>query len=87
MAAYTTTRGASWYHESVSVDPDEGSDSMPTFVSSSPSNPLTLNETLMVLLAVPQCRPMPRSGLGLVQATRTLHTELAPGNPGCSQRW
>eukprot|EP00976_Prorocentrum_cordatum_P086455 1186514-Prorocentrum_minimum.AAC.2 len=33
--------------------------------------------------------PTPASlkGLGLVQETRTLRTELAPGNPGCSQRW
>eukprot|EP00976_Prorocentrum_cordatum_P000085 1871-Prorocentrum_minimum.AAC.1 len=28
-----------------------------------------------------------RTGLGLVRGTSTLHTELAPGNPGCSQRW
>eukprot|EP00976_Prorocentrum_cordatum_P054211 1093594-Prorocentrum_minimum.AAC.1 len=27
------------------------------------------------------------TGLALVQGTRTLHTELAPGNRGCSQRW
>eukprot|EP00976_Prorocentrum_cordatum_P097786 1191135-Prorocentrum_minimum.AAC.1 len=25
----------------------------------------------------------PLKGLGLVQGTSTLHTELAPGNPGC----
>eukprot|EP00976_Prorocentrum_cordatum_P078805 1183270-Prorocentrum_minimum.AAC.3 len=29
----------------------------------------------------------PRAGLGLVQGTSTLHTEFAPGNPGCSPRW
>ena len=38
-------------------------------------------------LAVPQCTPVPRAGLGLVQGTSTLHTELTPGNSGCSQRW
>eukprot|EP00976_Prorocentrum_cordatum_P055183 1113212-Prorocentrum_minimum.AAC.1 len=27
------------------------------------------------------------TGLGLVRGTRASHTELAPGNPGCSQRW
>eukprot|EP00959_Pyramimonas_sp_CCMP1952_P131648 2752623-Pyramimonas_sp.AAC.1 len=31
--------------------------------------------------------PLVRMGLGLVQGTRTLHTQLAPRNPGCSQRW
>ena len=31
-------------------------------------------------------RTLSRTGLGLVQGTSTLHTELAPGNPGCSQR-
>eukprot|EP00959_Pyramimonas_sp_CCMP1952_P031748 666064-Pyramimonas_sp.AAC.1 len=30
---------------------------------------------------------VPRAGLGLVQGTSTLHIKLAPGNPGCSQRW
>eukprot|EP00959_Pyramimonas_sp_CCMP1952_P166055 3470639-Pyramimonas_sp.AAC.1 len=38
-------------------------------------------------LAVPRCTPVLRTGLGLVQGTRALHAELAPGNPGCSQRW
>ena len=36
-------------------------------------------------MAVPQCTPVPRAGLGLVLETSTLHTELAPGNTGCSQ--
>eukprot|EP00976_Prorocentrum_cordatum_P099371 1191809-Prorocentrum_minimum.AAC.1 len=31
--------------------------------------------------------PPLRTGLGLVHGTSTLHTELAPGNSGCSQRW
>eukprot|EP00976_Prorocentrum_cordatum_P085637 1186179-Prorocentrum_minimum.AAC.6 len=38
-------------------------------------------------LAVPHCTPVSRTGLGLIQGTSTLHTELAPGNPGCSRRW
>eukprot|EP00976_Prorocentrum_cordatum_P062483 1176731-Prorocentrum_minimum.AAC.2 len=38
-------------------------------------------------LAVPQCTPVPRVGLGLVQGTSTLHMELGPGYSGCSQRW
>eukprot|EP00976_Prorocentrum_cordatum_P106540 1194472-Prorocentrum_minimum.AAC.3 len=33
----------------------------------------------------PSAGPVPRAGLGLVQGTSTLHTEFAPGNPGCSQ--
>eukprot|EP00976_Prorocentrum_cordatum_P085854 1186264-Prorocentrum_minimum.AAC.1 len=37
-------------------------------------------------LAVPHCKPVLCTGVGFVQGTRTLHTELAPGNPGCSQR-
>eukprot|EP00959_Pyramimonas_sp_CCMP1952_P248936 5203789-Pyramimonas_sp.AAC.2 len=31
-----------------------------------------------------RCTPELRTGLGSVRGTRTLHTELAPGNPGCS---
>eukprot|EP00959_Pyramimonas_sp_CCMP1952_P343818 7201773-Pyramimonas_sp.AAC.1 len=38
-------------------------------------------------LAVPHYTPVLRTGLGFVQGTRTLHTELTPWNPGCSQRW
>eukprot|EP00976_Prorocentrum_cordatum_P049267 994303-Prorocentrum_minimum.AAC.1 len=38
-------------------------------------------------LDFPHCAPVLRKGLGFVQGTRALHTELAPGNPGCSQRW
>eukprot|EP00959_Pyramimonas_sp_CCMP1952_P197196 4123767-Pyramimonas_sp.AAC.1 len=34
-----------------------------------------------------RCTPAPRTALGFVQGTRTLHTELAPGNPGCSRRF
>eukprot|EP00959_Pyramimonas_sp_CCMP1952_P424945 8900801-Pyramimonas_sp.AAC.2 len=29
--------------------------------------------------------PPPSAGLGIVRGTSSLHTELAPGNPGCSQ--
>eukprot|EP00959_Pyramimonas_sp_CCMP1952_P198191 4145567-Pyramimonas_sp.AAC.1 len=31
--------------------------------------------------------PVLRTGLGFVRGTCTLRTELAPGDPGCWQRW
>eukprot|EP00976_Prorocentrum_cordatum_P091591 1188588-Prorocentrum_minimum.AAC.2 len=43
-----------------------------------------------LLQTIEQVRPplqTPSDPLGLVQGTSTLHTELAPGNPRCSQRW
>eukprot|EP00959_Pyramimonas_sp_CCMP1952_P212504 4446156-Pyramimonas_sp.AAC.1 len=46
-----------------------------------PPSPGSRSETLTGLtLAVPHCTPVHHTGLGLVQGTRTLHTELAPGN-------
>eukprot|EP00976_Prorocentrum_cordatum_P049901 1006869-Prorocentrum_minimum.AAC.2 len=60
----------------------------PTVIIQSSSTPAPVGATRGTPSTPSRCyTQVPRTGLGFFQGTSTLHTELAPGSPGCSQRW